>query len=190
MSAEADRALMAAILTQIEVGKINFSKLAQDLNLPTKTAASMRWYRFKARLNDGVISATSTPAKIPQSSTAAPSTTPNKSAKGNRMNESPSKKRKRAGSDIGEKDDSGLDIKGEVDWENVASVVIPETPPRRLPFRKARVTTFKEEDLASEDEEDKNDVMEESEQEAADVFTDRETMSLDTRGRSQSDDEA
>src|SRR4051812_658405 len=149
MSSDADKALMSAVLSQIEVGKINYDKLAQDLNLPSKAAASMRWSRFKAKLN-----ITTTPSRATNVTASTPQTTPSKGGRGKK--DTPAKKRKLAISDDDDGDDErGLDIKGEPlgdengDWGDAAG--IPDTASRKLPVRMARAANFKEE-VASEDE--------------------------------------
>jgi len=147
MSTAADKALMAAVLSQVDIGKLNYEKLAKDLHLPNKSAASMRWYRFKARLYNGA-----PPAKATSAVVAFPPNTPSKIAKG-KNGSPPTKKRKRAQKDSdGETpdDELGLDAMGEPDDEGLHEAAVS----RRLPIRKARATSFKHLEDDEEDEED------------------------------------
>lgn len=67
---DADQALMVAVLKQIEVGKVDYEVLRQELNLPTKGAAQVRWSRFNAKIKKSV-SANGTPNGTPQKKNSA-----------------------------------------------------------------------------------------------------------------------
>jgi len=140
MAVDADKALMAAVLSQVEVAnfKIDYEKLAQELSLSTKSAAYMRWSRFKAKLNVSGSAPTTSPLK-PR--------TPKAKTNG-KNNGSPSKKRKMNISDWGDEDED-LDLERGVGDEGKGFV--EESQNKKLPVRKGRSSTFKVED-GGEDE--------------------------------------
>jgi len=138
MAVDADKALMAAVLSQVADFKIDYEKLAQDLSLPTKSAAYMRWSRFKAKLNVSGSTPTTSPLKprTPKAKTNA------------KNNVSPNKKRKMNISDWGDED---LDLeRGDGDE---GKGFVEESRNKKLPVRKGRSSTFKVED-GGEDEVD------------------------------------
>jgi len=52
MSSQAEKALLAAIFTQLDVSNLDYDKLAKSLKLPTQMAARNRWNRFVRTLSE------------------------------------------------------------------------------------------------------------------------------------------
>lgn len=146
---DADKQLMIAALRQLD-GKLDYTRLARDLGIPNVKTAGERWSRFKAKLNNGA-----SQPQTPQSNstrTTAPTTPRSANRKLPSQSNSPTKKRKMAISN----DEDQIDIPSETMFGNGDDGRPPitqpllETPTRRLPTRKARMTSFKEE--SSEDD--------------------------------------
>ncbi|KAF7927694.1 uncharacterized protein EAE98_006076 [Botrytis deweyae] len=130
MSSDAEKKLLVSILRQANIGHIDWDRVAKDLSVPTKSAAQMRWQRFKKTLPDfnqeqngnGNSSPLATPRK-------RQSPTKSKAPKG-----SPLKKQKRSKVDSDD-DDEELEFDNYDEKENK---IAPETPARSLPGRKAK----------------------------------------------------
>jgi len=112
--------------------------------LPTKNAAGMRVSRLKAKLAKGGAGAVepTTPT------TQKPKSTPSKARRGS--SGSSAKKRKISTSDADEEEEDEVDMVIPKEEGEGAKNIAPEqlaleTPTRRLPQRKARVISFKEE---------------------------------------------
>lgn len=164
----ADQALCLAVLKQVQVGNVDYELLRAELNLPSKNAAQIRWSRFNTKLRGGVPASKSTGARR-----GRPSTTTGKVTKGKTKGKPKSKKRKMDFSDDDEEDevdmiatdDKDEDMKEE--GEEETGLMTPfQTPTRKLPTRKARVTTFKE---GASDDDEEQEQEGEDEDEAVDV---------------------
>ncbi|KAF7864471.1 hypothetical protein EAF04_006604 [Stromatinia cepivora] len=152
MSSDAEKQkLMASILRQVNIGHIDWDKVAKDLSVPTKSAAQMRWARFKKTLptfnqesnGNGTASPPATPKK-------RQSPTKSKAPKG-----SPKKKQKRSKSGM-DSDDEDEEPQFENDKEENKEIT-PETPARSLPSRKAKTRSPIKEALTSDEEEEEEE---------------------------------
>lgn len=148
----ADQAVMIGILKQIEVGKIDNEKLRVELGLPTKNAASVRVSRLKAKLARGAGAAEFSNMTTPKSKSI-----PSKARRGS--SGSSAKKRKISMSDTEDEEEDEVDMvipreEGDGAGEGASEQPVLETPTRRLPQRKARVISFKEETSEEEVGED------------------------------------
>lgn len=180
-SADGDKALMEAVLRQLD-GKIDYIRLARDLGLESNKTAWKRWDTFKKRLGGGLVAAPKSPASTSASvfarnvslkeAAVSPPTTPERTGKDGKQGRLGSKKRKRELSLSDDEDEDGdggiklgLGLKEgngtgtEVAWDRV----VQETPTRRMPARKARVLSFKEEASEAEDGEGEEEEEEEVE---------------------------
>lgn len=137
MSADAEKQkLMASILSQVNIGHIDWDRVAKDLNTPTANAARVRWQRFRKTLptfDNG-------PNGDSYHGTSSPPVTPKKThppSKIKAVNRRPAKKQKRSRprSESDEEDDElQLDI-----YDKEESKYAPmERPVRSLPRRKAK----------------------------------------------------
>lgn len=138
---DADHALMVAILKQVEVGKIDNERLRVDLGLNTKSAASVRLSRLRAKLGKEGVRQTGPPT------TPKAKSSPNKGKAGG---ENTSKKRKLSMSDDEDDEEEEIDLvvptlEEKEEGEEKVAIIVTETPTRKLPQRKARVMTFKQE---------------------------------------------
>ncbi|TGO40690.1 hypothetical protein BHYA_0033g00440 [Botrytis hyacinthi] len=130
MSSDAEKKLLVSILRQVNTGHIDWDRVAKDLSVPTKSAAQMRWQRFKKTLPDfnqeqnG--NANSSPPATPRK---RQSPTKSRAPRG-----SPLKKQKHLKSDSDD-DDEELEFDNYDEKENK---IAPETPARSLPGRKAK----------------------------------------------------
>jgi len=88
---EADQALCLAVIKQANVTGIDYELLRTQLSLPTKSAASMRWSRFNAKLKQGAagssINAANSPPSTPIGKTTGKAKSRNSSAKKRKINE-------------------------------------------------------------------------------------------------------
>ncbi|KAF7954857.1 uncharacterized protein EAE97_000116 [Botrytis byssoidea] len=129
MSSDAEKKLLVSILRQANISHIDWDRVAKDLSVPTKSAAQMRWQRFKKTLPDfnqeQNRSANSSPPATPRK---RQSPTKSKALKG-----SPLKKQKRLKLDSDDDDELGFD-----NYEEKENKIAPETPARSLPGRKAK----------------------------------------------------
>jgi hypothetical protein len=151
MSGDSDKDLMEAILRQID-GKIDYQVLANDLGLGKAKSAWQRWSRFKKAKLSGGAKKSPTAAKVMKASAATPPKTP----KGAGNKGKGFKKRKLESADEDEvdleiKEDEGADGGG--NWDEA----MQQTPSRRLPARKARVISFKEDQSEAENDEEGED---------------------------------
>lgn len=138
--------MLLAILKQVGIGSLDNKKLGEDLGISDKNLLKGRLFRFRAKiakLNGEASSTSSSPTKTP--------TTP----KGGRKSKAAtSKKRKLETSD--EEDDllikdEDIDSRSGVGELNESFF---ETPTRTMPGRKARATSFKEEENEPEEIDD------------------------------------
>ncbi|CCD43930.1 hypothetical protein BofuT4_P061400.1 [Botrytis cinerea T4] len=145
MSSDAEKKLLVSILRQASIGHIDWDRVAKDLSVPTKSAAQMRWQRFKKTLPDfnqeqnG--NASSSPATTPRK---RQSPTKSRATKG-----SPLKKQKR--SKVNSDDDDE-----ELEFDNCDekdNKIAPKTPTRSLPGRKVKARSPIK-DAGTSDEED------------------------------------
>lgn len=140
-SADADKALMEAVLRQLD-GKLDYQRLACDLGIDKPGTAWKRWSVFKKRLGAG---APTSPAavRVVKGPVATPPKTTNVRVRGKQGKAS--KKRKLVASDE-EDDEIDFQIKEDEDGGEDGTWIgaLPEMPSRRLSVRKARVITFKE----------------------------------------------
>lgn len=131
----ANQQLMASILRQVNIGHIDWDQVVKDLGVPTKSAAQMRWQRFKKTLpNFGQEGNGNVTASAPATPKKRQSPTKSKAPKG-----SPTKKQKRSRSGMDSDDeDDDLQIDNYDDKEENKEIA-PETPARSLPGRKAKI---------------------------------------------------
>ncbi|KAF7893473.1 uncharacterized protein EAF02_001011 [Botrytis sinoallii] len=129
MSSDAEKKLLVSILRQANIGHIDWDRVAKDLSVPTKSAAQMRWQRFKKAKRQ--------------------SPTKSKAPKG-----SPLKKQKRSKVESDD-DDEELEFDNYDEKENK---IAPETPARSLPGRKAKARSpMKDEGTSDEEYDIKNE---------------------------------
>ncbi|KAI9647049.1 hypothetical protein NHQ30_005051 [Ciborinia camelliae] len=151
MSSDAEKQkLMASILSQVNTSHIDWEKVAKDLNVPTKSAAQMRWQRFKKTLPNFS-------QETNGNNTSSPPATPKKRqspTKSKAVKASPAKKQKRSrsavDSDEEEDDDSQFDNYDKEEKKEIS----PETPARSLPSRKAKTRSPIKDAYASDVEEE------------------------------------
>ncbi|KAE8446072.1 hypothetical protein EG329_012580 [Mollisiaceae sp. DMI_Dod_QoI] len=117
--ASQDEILLAAILRQITVTKIDYNQLAQEIGVVSAGAAAKRWQRYQGKLRNSTGSSPTKPAGVQKES---------KSAK------------KMGHQSIGKsaKDEMGSD-EGSFGMSQDGD---PVTPVRKLPGRKSRVVKF------------------------------------------------
>ena len=116
--------LLTAVLRQINVTKLDYGLLASEIGAPTAMAARLRWGCLHKKLMSS------------KSTGAGRTSGVQKSIK------SPAESRRPTSN-------SNLELK-EVAAGSDADAELPETPPRKLPARKARVVSFKEESTDDE----------------------------------------
>ncbi|TGO67289.1 hypothetical protein BOTNAR_0045g00330 [Botryotinia narcissicola] len=144
MASDAEKKLLVSIRRQANIGHIDWDRVAKDLSVPTKSAAQMRWQRFKKTLPDfnqeqnG--NANSSPPATPRK---RQSPTKSKALKG-----SPLKKQKRSKLDSDDDDELGFDS-----YDEKENKIAPKTPARSLPGRKAKAKSPIK-DAGTSDEED------------------------------------
>ncbi|KAJ8068698.1 hypothetical protein OCU04_002397 [Sclerotinia nivalis] len=149
MSSDAEKKLLASILNQVNIGHIDWDKVAKDVSVPTKSAAQMRWTRFKKTLptfnqepnGNGTASPPATPKK-------RQSPTKSKAPKGSHKKK---QKRSKFGIDSDDEDEDEDDDKEE------NKKITPATPARSLPSRKAKTRSRIKEALTSDEEEEEED---------------------------------
>lgn len=125
--------LLLGILNQLDLTrKIDYKRLAHDVNAPTRGAAQKRWERFRKSLREST------------------STSPTKSKGVQKTKRSPAKKNRSAKKDSSEDDERADDEMDGLAQES-------EIPARKLPSRKARVLVFKDESGQSDEVEDFED---------------------------------
>ncbi|CAD6440120.1 7e58eef2-46b2-4b86-aabd-e4b87d07f387 [Sclerotinia trifoliorum] len=153
MSSDAEKRLLSSILNQVNFGHINWDKVAKDVNVSTKSAAQMRWTRFKKTLS-------TCNQESNGNGTASPAATPKKRQspkKSKAPKGSPKKKQKRTKSGI-YSDDEDEEVQLENDDKEENKKITPETPARSLPSRKAKTRSPIKEALTSDEEEDEINV--------------------------------
>ncbi|TGO49961.1 hypothetical protein BCON_0195g00170 [Botryotinia convoluta] len=156
MSSDAEKKLVS-ILRQANIGHIDWDRVAKDLSVPTKSAAQMRWQRFKKTLPDFSQeqngNANSSPPATPGK---RQSPTKSKAPKG-----SPLKKQKRLKVDSDD-DDEELEFDNYDEKENK---IAPQTPARSLPGRKAKARSpIKDAGTSDEEDDIKNEKSDENEE--------------------------
>lgn len=138
----ADQALCLAVLKQIEVGKLNYVLIQKELGLPTPGAARVRWSRFKSRLGDNT--ATNRAPKNPPSTPKSKAIPKSKKGSSNKKRKIQSSDEEDEMEDADTPNTSQDEIKDEeIDGGDVV-MKAAETPSRKLPIRRARVTSFKD----------------------------------------------
>lgn len=168
----ADQALCLGVLKQLQVGRggVDYEKLRVELGLGTKNAAQVRWSRFNSKIRNDAPGSLSG-----KTASDTPSTPSGKTDKTKCQNTSSAKKRKIDLSDEEELTDiqSAKYMKHDgSEGEEDNDLLQVETPTRKLPSRRARVTDFKEIDSESEEGEDDRDGEEDAE--SAEHFVDAE----------------
>jgi len=129
--------LVALILAQVTVGNLDWEVIRHGLGLNSAATAQKRWSRYKktlpalGNLNNSPVA---TPKRISK-------TTPKKI----RVEKTPTSKKKSKPTSIKSEMSDG-ESEAEIDDDNVQREVMPETPSRRMPSRKARVMTLKDVD--------------------------------------------
>ncbi|KAJ8068706.1 hypothetical protein OCU04_002405 [Sclerotinia nivalis] len=158
--------LLMGVLSQFEIARIDYDKLATFIGAANPKAARSRWDRYKQKLTKGAGPTTARKAigvskKIGSVSPKKAGGSPKKNARG-----SPKKSRGRAikqESDGEEDEEMDTDEEDEEkDYEKESMDVNiemeePVTPSRKLPSRRARVTKFVEETSDAEDEQEEED---------------------------------
>ncbi|ESZ91446.1 hypothetical protein SBOR_8169 [Sclerotinia borealis F-4128] len=153
MSSDAEKQkLMGSILSQVNIGHINWDKVAKNLNLPIKSAAQMRWARFKKTLPNFSQESNG-------NSTTSPPATPKKRqspTKSKANKRSPTKKQKLSKSVIVSDDEDDEPQFDSYDKEEIKEIV-PETPLQSLPSRKAKVKSPIKDTVTSDEDEDEDE---------------------------------
>ncbi|KAF7904667.1 hypothetical protein EAF00_002001 [Botryotinia globosa] len=161
--ASMEEKLLMGVLTQIEVGRIDYDELAKYIGVATSKAARCRWDRYKHKLTKGAPPITPRKAagvgkKIGLVSPKKAGGSPKKNNRG-----SPKKSRGRIKEESDEEgEELDIDEDEEMDYDKNApdlhvKMEEPITPSRRLPSRRARVTKFVEETSDAEDEQEEED---------------------------------
>ncbi|KAF7958119.1 hypothetical protein EAE96_003683 [Botrytis aclada] len=163
--ASMEEKLLMGVLSQIEVGRIDYDELAKYIGVATSKAARCRWDRYKQKLTKGA--PLTTPKKAAGVGKRIGLVSPKKAGGSPKKNSrgSPKKSRRRIKEESEEEEvelDVDEDVGEEVDYdENAPDLDIkmeePVTPSRRLPSRRARVTKFVEETSDAEDEQEEED---------------------------------
>ncbi|KAB8300430.1 hypothetical protein EYC80_000603 [Monilinia laxa] len=155
MSADAEKQkLMASILSQVNIGHIDWDKVAKDLNTPTANAARVRWQRFRKTLP----SFDNGPNRDGSHGTASPPVTPKKRqspTKRKSFNRSPAKKQKRS-RPRSNSDEENDELEPDIYYKEENNYVLPEIPARSLPSRKAKVKSPIKEAVTSDEEEEED----------------------------------
>lgn len=126
--------LIASIHDQVNIGHIDWERVAKDLGTPTANAARVRWQRFRKTLpnlnNEQNEDGTITPPPMTPRKLQSPKKS--KTLKG-----SPTKKQKRSrpGKDSDDDDD---ELRFDMKEKEEKKDILPETPARCLPSRKAK----------------------------------------------------
>ncbi|CAD6440113.1 4665f742-8e60-4dba-a126-3026f74f50f7 [Sclerotinia trifoliorum] len=160
--------LLLGVLTQFELGRIDYDKLATFIGVATPKAARCRWDRYKQKLTKGAGPTTlrrtiGVSKKIGSVSPKKAGDSPKKNTQG-----SPKKSRGRVIKQESDEEDEEMDTeeeegeekdceKGDMDAD--IKMEEPVTPLRKLPSRRARVTKFVEETSDAEDEEEDDEDM-------------------------------
>ncbi|KAF7864479.1 hypothetical protein EAF04_006612 [Stromatinia cepivora] len=183
--------LLMGVLSQIEVGRIDYGQLANYIGVANPKAARNRWDRYKKKLTMGAGSTTARKAigvskKIGSVSPKKAGGSPKKNARG-----SPKKshgwaiKQESDGEEDEEMDTDEEDEEKNYEKESMdvdIKMEEPVTPSRKLPFRRARVTKFVEETSDAEDEQ-------EEEEEGGDMQVDSEVERMEDLAIKDEDDE-
>ncbi|QSZ35495.1 hypothetical protein DSL72_008365 [Monilinia vaccinii-corymbosi] len=138
MTADAEKQkLVASIFSQVNIGSIDWDRVAKDLNTPTANAAQVQWRRFiktlpnfDNELNGDRCHGTASPPNTPKK---RQSPSKSKAAKG-----SPTKKQKRSRSGA-DSDDEEEELQFDKHDKEESKGVLPEAPARTLPIRKAKI---------------------------------------------------
>jgi len=131
--------LLRAAVSQLD-GKLDYGKFAKDIGAPNSNAAMQRWLRYKKKLFAG--------GNPPTARTATPSPRKTPNSKSSAAKKSPTKKRKAESSEDDADDEIDLGVQ-----EDRERTPVIESPTRRLPSRKAGVSSFKEEQNDEDEEE-------------------------------------
>ncbi|KAF7893465.1 uncharacterized protein EAF02_001003 [Botrytis sinoallii] len=155
--ASMEEKLLMGVLTQIEVGRIDYEELANYIGVATSKAARCRWDRYKQKLTKGAPPIT--PKKAAGVGKKIGLVSPKKAGGSPKKNNhgSPKKSRGRI-----KEEELDVDKDEEMDYDKNApdlgvKMEEPVTPSRRLPSRRARVTKFAEETSDAEDEQEEED---------------------------------
>ncbi|KAK6592141.1 hypothetical protein ACHAO1_002095 [Botrytis cinerea] len=153
--ASMEEKLLMGVLTQIEVGRIDYDELAKYIGVATSRAARGRWDRYKQKLTKR--GAPITPKKGAGVGKKITSVTPKKAVGSPKKNGlgNPKISRGRIKEESEEEEvcadeDEEMDYDKETPDLDVKQELV--TPSRRLPPRRARVTKFVEETSDTEDE--------------------------------------
>ncbi|TEY65550.1 hypothetical protein BOTCAL_0139g00170 [Botryotinia calthae] len=159
--ASMEEKLLMGVLTQIEVGRIDYDELAKYIDVATSKAARRRWDRYKQKFTKG--GPPITPKKGAGVGKTITSVSPKKAGgspnKNNRGSPKTSRARIKEESDEEEEEvDVGVDEDEEMDYDKkTQDLDVKEelvTPSRRVLSRRAKVTKFVEETSGAEDEEE------------------------------------
>ncbi|KAF7907102.1 uncharacterized protein EAF01_004689 [Botrytis porri] len=155
--------LLMGVLTQIDVGRIDYDELANYIGVATSKAARCRWDRYKQKLTKGAPPLT--PKKAAGVGKKIGSVSPKKAGGSPKKNNRgiPKKSRGRIKEESDEEvkevdmnEDEGMNYdKNNSDLD--VEMEDPVTPSRRLPSRRGRVTKFVEETSDVEDEQEEED---------------------------------
>ncbi|ESZ91451.1 hypothetical protein SBOR_8174 [Sclerotinia borealis F-4128] len=161
--------LVMSVLSQVEVGRIDYDKLAKDIGVATPKAARCRWDRYRQKLAKGAGLPPTSARKAVGASKKIGAVSPKKAGGSPKKSgrESLKKSRGRAIKRESDEDEEEEEVNAgeegeEMDYDKEGTdvdikVEEPVTPLRKLPYRQARVTKFVEETSDAEDEQEEED---------------------------------
>ncbi|KAI9647041.1 hypothetical protein NHQ30_005043 [Ciborinia camelliae] len=171
--ASMEEKLIMGVLSQIEVGRIDYDReeLATYIGVATPKAARCRWDRYRQKLTKGAGLQPTTARKSVGVAKKIGSVSPKKAGGSPKKNGrgSPKKSRGRNIKKESDEEEEELDVDvdedgegEEMDYDKEGAddhIKIEEsvTPSRKLPSRRARVTKFVEETSDAEDEQEEED---------------------------------